>query len=163
CGPEPVAPPPDAAAAHPGAAEPAPPITQSGNVRRIQRIDEVALAGPRIDARPGDYVLESGNAIAVVSTERGRVVDFGPRGGRARISGRGGGRNDLYSTEPSVFGGLKKLQTEIEAVEPVGEGGRVVRVRRRVLDEPLALYTFVYFAGETLKIESVATNTAKRD
>src|SRR5262249_26770843 len=33
----------------------------------------------------------------------------------------------------------------------------------RLLDQPLALYTFFYFVGETLKIESLAVSTSQRD
>ena len=116
-------------------------------MRRIVGRDDVRLTGPRVDARPGDWLLENAGKVAVVDARGGRVVDFGTAE-----------RDDaLVAIEPTVSIGLDDLRADALTVGPAPEAPRVVRIERRVHDAPLTLWTFVWFAGPVLRIESIAT------
>jgi hypothetical protein len=73
--------------------EPTPPEKAEATVRRIASRDDVALRGLRVDAKKGDWLLEGpgpkagARQLAVVSTARGAIVDFGAVGGTTRSSG----------------------------------------------------------------------------
>jgi hypothetical protein len=117
-------------------------------VTRITSRDEVPLTGPRVDARAGDWMLQGNGGVAVVSSARGTIVDFGTPGSD----------DALYTIEPTVFIGLEELTSIVEAVEPAGPGGHALLVRRRMLGEQaLTLWTYLTFADGALRIESVAT------
>jgi len=143
----------DTPAPVPAAAEPAPPApsqTGEGEARRIVQRGDVSLTGFRVDARPGDWLLENAGKVAVVDAHGGRVVDFGSAG-----------HDDaLVAIEPAVYIGFDDLRAEVVAVGPVPGTPRVLRIERRVHDAPLTLWTFVSFAGPALRIESVATTTS---
>src|ERR1019366_6403316 len=132
---------------------PAPSSAGDGEVFRVGARDEVPLTGPRVDARAGDWRLESAGQVAVVDARGGRTVDF-----------RTAGRDDaLVGVEPTLYVGLDDVRTEVVAVAPVPEAPRVVRIERRAHDVPLTLWTFVSFVGPTLRIESVATSSGDAD
>jgi hypothetical protein len=142
--PPPTPTPPSTAAAFQPAAV-APPIATEGTITRITAREQVPLTGPRVDAKPGDWLLENAGSVAVVAAD-GRVVDFGPRGGR----------DELTAVEPTAFLGFSSVHVEVETVELASEG-HVLHVVRRVLEKPLFLHTFVSFSGDRLRIEIAAT------
>lgn len=126
----------------------APPAATEGIVTRVTARDQVRLTGPRVDAKPGDWLLENAGSVAVVSAD-GRVIDLGPRGGR----------DELGSLDPVAFLGLDGAHVEIASIEPVS-AGHAVHVVRRILEKPLLLHVFVSFAGDRLRVESVVTAAA---
>jgi hypothetical protein len=129
-------------------AAPPPPAKAEATVRRVDSRSDVPLRGPRVDARKGDWLLQGTGGVAVVSTAKGAVVDFGADGGD----------DALVGVDPTVFLGLDAVTSIVESVAPAGPGGHAVLVKRRVLsDPPLRLWTYVTFADGALRIESVAT------
>lgn len=131
---------------------PPPPERADATVRRIESRDEVPLAGLRVDAKKGDWMLRGSGGVAVVSTQ-GRVVDFGTVGGE----------DALVSVEPTVFMGLDEETSVVESIGAAGVGQNAVLVKRRVLSDPaLTLWTYVTFADGALRIESVATAGEER-
>jgi hypothetical protein len=141
----------DLAPASPGAPQPpevAPTAAGEGTVRKIGAADRVPLEGPRVDAKPGDWLLENAGSVAVVSAD-GVLVDFGARGGRDEITG----------IDPRVYIGLDAAHAEVAGIEPVG-GGHVLHVARRVLERPIVLHAFYGFQGDALRIETVAVTGA---
>ena len=155
CGGQDLVPPPPPSPDPPPAVPPVPafqPVTVGptaegeGTVTHLETRERVALTGPRVDARAGDWVLENGQTVAVVAAD-GRVIDFGPRGGRDEMGG----------INPTVFLGLGAAHVEVVSIEPTGEGGRVLHVVRRVLEKALYLHAFVSLVGDRLRIETVVT------
>jgi hypothetical protein len=129
-------------------AAPPPPVRGEGTVRRIGSAAEVPLTGPRVEAKAGDWMLQGPGGVAVVSTTRGAIIDFGAIGGA----------DALVSFTPTVFVGLDDMASVVESVEAAGPGGYAVLIRRRVLSDPaLRLWTYVSLADGGLRIESVAT------
>ncbi len=114
-----------------------------GRVTVIQARTEVALAGPRVEAAPGDFLLEHDGMVAVVSRERGTVIDFGPRGAT----------DELVALTPAIFDGLSTLRAPVvhAAIE-----GPVLRVEHRASALPVRLVSFFTFERATLVMESVA-------
>jgi len=131
---------------------PDPPAVNDTSVSRLGSRDEVPLAGPRVEARSGDWMLRGGGSVAVVSAARGTIVDFGADGGD----------DGLVAIDPTVFIGLDEMTSVVEAVEPAGAGGHALLVRRRVVsDPPMTLWTYTTIEDGTLRIESVATTGAE--
>lgn len=129
--------------------EPALPADATGKAARLlAAVGDVPLSGPRVDAKPGDWMLSSEGAVAVVSWE-GRVIDFG----------REGGRDGLVYVNPSISLGMSEKETDKARISAVGEGGRVLRVERAVPPKPLVLLSYIYFTGQILNIDSAAVNT----
>ncbi|MFO0755431.1 MAG: CehA/McbA family metallohydrolase [Byssovorax sp.] len=118
------------------------PAASEGTISTVKSAGQVPLTGPRVDAEPGDWLIERGNDIAVVSAE-GRVVDLGERGGR----------DELNYVDPAVFLSLDAAHTEPRSIAPAGDG-HVLHVERRVLEKPLILHSFIYFDGPILRVES---------
>ncbi|WP_129349330.1 CehA/McbA family metallohydrolase [Sorangium cellulosum] len=145
----PPAPPPELLELPPEAELPevelAPPAGAEGRVAEIRGREEVPLTGPRVDAAPGDWMLAHGDRVAVVSA-RGDVVDFGVVGGR----------DELGAVRPLMHVALSAPADDVLHIEPVGAGGRVLRVVRAARGYPLRLVSWIYFAGTTLRIESAA-------
>ncbi len=133
----------DAASTYPA------PVGAEGALSAVRTSAQVPLVGPRVDAKPGDWLLENGGSVAVISAE-GRLVDLGERGGR----------DELNYVDPVVFLALDAAHTEARKLEPSGEGGRVLHVERRVLEKPLVLHSWFYFQGAILKIESAVAADA---
>src|SRR5579883_1251721 len=127
---------------------PAAPVVGGAEIRRVQARDEVPLHGPRVDAAVGDWMLRGPGVVAVVSSSKGAIVDFGPDGGD----------DGLVAVDPALFVGLEQAPSVVESVAPAGPGGRALLVRKRLLtDPPLRLWTYVTLADGALRIESVAT------
>ncbi len=127
---------------------PAPPVRGDGVVKRLDSRAEVALAGPRVEAKAGDWMLRGPGGVAVVSATRGAVIDFGAEGGD----------DALVALEPKVYVGLDDVASVVESVDAAGPGGHAVLIKRRVLsDPPLRLWTYVTLADGGLRIESIAT------
>src|SRR5579883_2369613 len=151
CKPSPSADSPDGGA---GAASSQPPPAPSrpgeGTLRKLGDGERVALNGPRVEARPGDWVLESDGKVAVVDARGGRILDFGIAGGD----------DALVLFEPEVATGMDDDDAEVVSMGPAGDG--VLRVERRVANEPLTLWTFVSFAAGTLRVESFAASRAEK-
>jgi hypothetical protein len=122
------------------------PVVAEGTITRLDTRERVALTGPRVDAKPGDWLLENAGSVAVVSAE-GKIVDFGAKGGR----------DEITAIDPTVFLGLDAAHVEIVSVAPEGEGAHVLHVVRRVLEKPLFLHELVSFSGDRLRIETVVT------
>jgi hypothetical protein len=134
----------DATAPAASAGPPAPRVAE-GNVARVQVRSEVPLAGTRVEARPGDWMLRSQGLVAVVSTQKGRLVDFG----------REGGDDGVFYIEALGYDAVERMHTEVVSVAPAGEGGRALHVVKRVLDKPLTMHVFYAFEGAHLRIESL--------
>jgi hypothetical protein len=130
-------------------AQPKHPETGEGTITLIEARAAVPLTGPRVDAKPGDYLLQNADSAAVVSAE-GRIIDFGAKGGRDEITG----------IDPTVFLGLDAAHTELQVAQIVGDGGHILYVIRRVLEKPLLLHVFVTFVGDRLRVETAVTTTA---
>lgn len=114
-----------------------------GRVRRAGAapIDLSAL-GDRL--RADDWVLESGDAIAVVSARDGNLNSMGPRGGRSGLS----------VVAPTLFDPLSELTFAVDHSE---QQGAVLYVRKQALERPVALDVWFYFADDgVLHIESRA-------
>ncbi|HEX4446335.1 MAG TPA: CehA/McbA family metallohydrolase [Polyangiaceae bacterium] len=127
---------------------PAAPTTAEGSVRRVDRRDDVPLTGYRVDARPGDWMLENAGQVAVIDAHGGRVVDFGTRG-----------QDDaLVGLDPTIYVGLDDVRAEVVSVGPAPDAPNVIRIERRAHDVPIRLWTFVAFVGPALRIESVAAS-----
>ncbi len=133
----------------PASPPPEPSRAGEGTLRAITSRGEVALTGPRVDARPGDWILENAGKVAVVSAHSGRVVDFGAAGGE----------DALVGLEPIVSVGIDDRHGAVVSVAPVAGAAAVLRIERQLGDPALRLWTFVSFAGPTLRIESVATSS----
>jgi hypothetical protein len=133
--PPPASPPPAPAPDAPGGA--------TGTLAPVQSRDQVRLTGYRVEAKSGAWFLESNGHVAVISDE-GKLIDFGPTGGR----------DELSAIDPTVFLATDAAHTEVVRMEPSGEARRVLHVERRILEKPLTLHTWFYFIGATLKIES---------
>jgi hypothetical protein len=128
---------------------PKPSQAGEGTLRRIADRQDVALRGPRVDARPGDWLLENAGNVAVVDTRGGRIVDFGASAGD----------DTLVGIEPTAYLGLEDMRSDVVSVGPDPDAPHILRIERRVHDAPLRLWTFVSFVGSAVRIESVATST----
>ncbi len=128
-----------------------PPSLPSGveaTLSRIESREAVALRGPRVDAKKGDWLVRDRGRIAVVSQAKGSIVDFGAEGGD----------DALVSIEPTLFIGLDQVTSVVESVGPAGAGGHALLIRKRMLsDPPLRLWSYVTLTDGALRIESVAT------
>ncbi|HZF50545.1 MAG TPA: CehA/McbA family metallohydrolase [Polyangiaceae bacterium] len=122
------------------------PSGATGSAKRIAVAAEVPLKSWRVDARPGDFLLTSGGAAAVVSSE-GRLIDFGPEGGR----------DEMASFAPTIALGIGDADTDAARIEIVD--GRLVRVTRPVFGRAVSLVSFIYFTGKILKVDSMAVGT----
>lgn len=131
----------------PGGIEPPTPSGATGTAKRIESPAEVPLKSWRTDARPGDYLISSEGAAAVISYE-GRLIDFGPAGGR----------EEMAYFSPTIALGMGDADTDAARIDILD--GRVVRVTRPVFGRPLALVSFFYFTGKLLKVDSVAVSTS---
>ena len=141
--------PPSSAAPFQSPAVAPPVVAGEGTITRVATRESVPLTGPRVEAKAGDWLLESGQSVAVVSAE-GRVVDLGSRGER----------DEITAIDPTVFLGLDPAHVEIVSIDLVGDEGRVLHVVRRVLEKPLVLHAFVSFVGDLLRVETVVTASA---
>jgi hypothetical protein len=148
CSPSPVRPEGLAGAFQPALVE-APRVTE-GAARKIALREDVPLLGPRVDAKPGDFMLTSasGMTIAVIGAD-GRLLDLGPRGGQ----------DELSAVDSTLFFGFEGVHLEPERAALFSEG-RGVHVVRRVLEKPLALHVFASFQGEQLRLETTVVATA---
>lgn len=127
---------------------PPPPGRGDGAVKRLLSRDEVPLTGPRVEARPGDWMISGQGGVVVVSATRGTIIDFGDVGGD----------DALVSVQPVVYQGLDDVASVVESVDAAGPGGYAIVIRRRVLsDPPLRLWTYVTLQNGGVRIESVAT------
>jgi hypothetical protein len=143
-----AAPAPDVAPVADAGSVPQPSSSGEGAVRPIAARQDVPLTGLRVDARPGDWMLENAGQVAVVEAHGGRIVDFGTAG-----------HDDaLVAVEPTVYLGLDDLRADVVSVGPAPGAPAVVLVERRVHGAALRLFTFVSFAGRALRIESIATS-----
>ncbi|MBI4952648.1 MAG: CehA/McbA family metallohydrolase [Myxococcales bacterium] len=103
---------------------------------RIAHRGAVPLGGHAVTARAGDWLLESAESALVVSSDHGRVIDYGARGGE----------DGLVYLEPFAYAALGGLDAEPPTIEPAGDGRNVLFVRARLLGPPLELRAWVYFA-----------------
>jgi hypothetical protein len=131
----------DAAPAKPVVAAPK---NVHGVVKRVESKSDVPLIGPRVDAKPGDYLLTSDGVVAVVSQKRGAVVDFGAEGEEDIITG----------IHPIAATGLSPLHSELAWLGP-SEDGASIHLILRVLDKPLLVHAFVAIDAGVLRVESV--------
>lgn len=128
----------------------APPQVTEGAVKKITARADIPLDGPRVDGKPGDYLLENGGNVAVISAE-GRVLDVGPRGGR----------DEVTAIDPSLFVGFEGMHYELESIAPFAEN-RGIHVVRRALERPFLLHVFISFAGSILRVESAAVASSPK-
>lgn len=122
----------------------APPAGEA-RVTRLTSRDQVALAGPRVDAKPGDFLLEQHGMVAVVSAEDGSVVDFGPSGAV----------DELVSIAPSPFDGGSSLKYPVVFIGVDERAPGVLHVVHRGGPLPVRVHTFVTFRDDLLVIESL--------
>jgi hypothetical protein len=144
CGPEPVGKPPaDAGADAALVEEPLAAAELDGVAKAVSTAAEVPLTGPALQVRSGDWLLESEEAVALVSGEDGRVTAFGaPRG-----------PTGLYALEPAAFEPFDRLEGDVELVEPAA-GGRGLHLRKRLRAEPLVVESWLGLRGRVLRIRS---------
>ncbi len=130
---------------------PPPPDATTGLVTIVRTRADVDLRGPRVDAKAGDWMIQGGGAVAVVSAEDGRVVDYGPQGGD----------DGLVTIDSVVYDGLDDARAEVRSIEAVGGNGSIVHVEKTVLDRPLLLHIWTWLDGSTLRIDTLfeATGT----
>ena len=128
---------------------PAPPSVAAarGTVMVLPSREAIPLTGPRVDGKAGDLMVESGEAVAVVTRE-GRIADFG----------RKGARDELSWLNPTVAIGLTNADTPVVRLAAEPEG-KAIRVERAVAGQPLTLVTWVYLDGAALHVESLAEST----
>lgn len=126
--------------------EPASSMPARSTVRRLHSRADVRLAGPRVEARADDWLIEGDGLVAVVSAKKGTIIDFGPAGAD----------DGLVSLEPTVFEELDEPASVLESVAPAADSRSVRIVRRMLVDPPLRLETSVYVGGGALVLESVA-------
>jgi hypothetical protein len=150
--PAPIAPPPcppeeptPAEPKVPGADLP-PPRGAEGTLVRLDAREQVPLVGPRVDARPGDFLLATDGHAAVVSAERGYLVDFAPKNAR----------DALVSVQPVGELALDAAPDDVVRIEPTGEHGNVLRVVRKIREKPIFLVTFYWLASGAVHIETAA-------
>lgn len=145
CGPEPTAPrDPDAGA--PAATTPFDDHPVSGRIRRIDNRAEVPLSGHRIDARHGDWLLESDTSVAVVSADEGRVIAFGKRDGV-------NGLVYLHPTAYEAFDAMPIFEPRIEVVR-----SSILHVTARVKTKPLVLHVWLTLQEDALTVASEVEN-----
>jgi hypothetical protein len=124
-----------------------------GRVTRLQAPTQVRLRGTRVEAKAGDFMLESGNMVAVVSAEDGMVLDFGPVGAT----------DELISLTPALFDGLGNPRAPIAFIGAAEGQPGVLHIIRRGAALPVRLHTFVTFRGSLLVIESTAEPEDPKD
>ena len=146
----PPAPPPAWAVAAPASVTPPalPSFPGEGTITRVRSAGEVPLLGHRVDAKPGDWILENAGSVAVVSAE-GKLIDFAGLGGH----------DEITAVDSTVFLGFDAAHTEVVKIEPVA-GTPTLHVERRVLEKPITLHLFFSFAGPILKVESAVAAAA---
>jgi hypothetical protein len=137
----------DAGAAEPSEGGPTAPHASSGAVHRVLADRAVPLVGDRVDAKAGDWLIESDGSAAVIS-QKGAIVDFGPKGGL----------DAMVRTDPTVFGSLQPEHLA-EPVFRVVDDGRVLEMERRLFDKKATYYAFFFFKKDVLAIESLVTST----
>lgn len=115
-----------------------------GRVGRLFDRAALALRGPVVDAVPGDYVLEHAGMVAVVSSESGAIVDFGPEGGL----------DEIVAVSPTLFDGGGPVRLELVSIEPAGFDSRVLHVQQRPGYLPVRLHSFITFRRDSLVVES---------
>jgi hypothetical protein len=135
------------APAPPPIAAPASVAQAEGRVTTLTARGDVPLAGPRVDGKAGDLMLEN-DAAAVVVTQEGRIVDFGLKGSR----------DELVWLNPTISNGLSAMDTPVKTVAAEA-GNKAIRLERAVVGKPLTLITWVYLVGSSLRIESVAISS----
>ncbi|MEP7125624.1 MAG: CehA/McbA family metallohydrolase [Byssovorax sp.] len=134
--------------AKPAAPPPLPSFLGQGAITRARSAGEVPLLGHRVDAKPGDWIIENAGSVAVVSAE-GKLIDFGGLGGH----------DEITAIDPIVFVGFDAAHSEIVKIEPI-PGTAVLHVERRILEKPITLHEFFGFAGPVLKIETAVAAAA---
>jgi len=115
-----------------------------GTVGPVLSKSDVPLSGPRVDAEPGDFILENDGMVAVVSREYGSVVDFGPKGARDELSG----------VSPAIHDPLSAVRAPVVLCSQPRAG--VLRVEHRASTLPIRLVTFFTFRGQALLVDSIA-------
>jgi hypothetical protein len=115
-----------------------------GKVTVVRSKSQVPLRGPRVDAEPGDFLIEKDGLVAVVSTEHGSLVDFGPSGAEDALS----------FVSPSIFDGLGGVRAPVVLAGEAAPG--VVRMEHRASTLPVRLVTFLTFRGAAVLVESIA-------
>src|SRR5207249_8292707 len=92
--------------------EPLGPAHAEGKTTRVERKEGVPLTGERVDAAQGDFMIEGGGLVAVVSATRGRLADFGVEGGRDEVTG----------IDPSIYDGLSRMDAEVISIAATPDG-----------------------------------------
>lgn len=128
---------------------PAPPglAKAEGTTKTVGGRDSIPLTGPRVDGKPGDLMLDNGEAVVVV-TQEGRIADYGLRGER----------DELSWLNPTVSVGISSLDAPIKKLAPEASG-KAIRLERDVAGKPLVLVSFVWLLGKSLHVESVVQST----
>lgn len=149
CGPEPTAPRDPDAGAPRVSATPFDGQVTGGRVRRLTTRGDVPLGGHRLDARDGDWLIESDTSVAVVSAAEGRIIGFGKRGGD----------NGLVYVDPTAFIELDSVPRERPRIEDVD--GRILHLTSRVKTEPLELHVWLSITDDRLTIASQLHNVGR--
>jgi hypothetical protein len=150
----PSAPPAGSASASASAApeispDPASVENAEGSVKTIASRDDVPLTGPRVDGKPGDWLVDNGVAAVVVSQE-GRIVDYGLRGER----------DEMVWLNPTIAFGLTSLDTPVRKIAAVA-GNKALRLERAVAGKPAVLVSWIYLKGASLHVETAAEGTGE--
>ncbi len=115
----------------------------------LRDVAALALRGPVVDAKPGDYVLESAGIVAVVSRESGALVDLGPEGGF----------DEITAIAPTLFDGNSMIRTEVVRISAEPEDGAgVLQVTHRAGHLGLRAHTFMTFRDDVFVMETVVVH-----
>lgn len=117
------------------------PVVSATSVSIAASREMVALAGPQVEAKRGDWIVESAEAVAVVSADEGYVLDYGLRG---QLDG-------LIYVEPVVWDAFDLAPREITSIEGVSG---TIHVTQRVHTRDVVLHTWVWLEGTKLRIDS---------
>jgi hypothetical protein len=126
--------------------DPAPPDGQA-QVSRLQDRAALALRGPQVEAKGGDFVLASDGVIAVVSAESGALLDFAPEGGF----------DEIVAITPALFDGPSPIRTALIAISSPPARPGVLHVEQRPAYLPVTLHTYYTFRNQVLVIDSLVT------
>ncbi len=145
-----------ASPASPKAHQPQDPSPPDGHAQVTVLHDRAALAlrGPQVEAKVGDFVVANEGMLAVISAESGALVDFGPEGGF----------DEIVALTPALFDGPSPIRTELIGLSSPPARPGVLHVEQRPAYLPVTLHTYFTFRKQVLVIDSSVTpNSAEAD
>ncbi len=124
------------------------PPAGDAHIRVLKDVATLALRGPVVDAKPGDYVLESAGFVAVVSKDTGALIDFGPEGGFDELTG----------IAPTLFDGNASIRSEVVRITVSPEAPGVLQLTHRAGHLRVLANTFMTFRNDVFVMETAVTH-----